>query len=133
MHMIKTQREQAPRDHERGRRADRRFPVALKLNYRMTSGECGKGEVCNISSGGLMFRSGSVLLVGKMIDVILAWPLLMDGDCPMQLRISGRVVRSDATGTAIAIGKYEFQTADRSESTPGPHALAAMSGRWHLS
>jgi hypothetical protein len=131
--MIKIQKDQDRKDHERGRRAHRRYPVALKLLYRMTSGECGKGEVCNISSSGLMFRSGAVLLVGKMIEVVVAWPLLLGGDCPVELRISGRVVRSDVTGTAIAIGKYEFHTADRSESTPGPHALVSMSGGWQLS
>lgn len=91
------------------RRRHRRFPVALELQYRLLGGEGGTGELINISSGGLLFRSTSLLPKGELIEVELAWPTPLDAAQPTRLCIHGIIVRSDAGGTALTIGKYEFR------------------------
>jgi len=93
------------------RRKTRRFPIALKLRYRMQSAAAGSGEVSDISSGGVRFHADRLLAVGQAIEVNLPWPFLLEGRCGLQLRMRGRVVRSNVMGTAVAIKHHEFRTA----------------------
>ena len=92
------------------RRGHRRFPVPLKLQYTLKSAPGGIGEVTDISSSGLLFQCSQHLRVGEPINVSLAWPFLVNSHCPIQLCISGRIVRSDGFGTALEIRHYEFRT-----------------------
>jgi len=93
------------------RRENRRFPLACKLRYKLKSGYHGSGEVSNIGSSGLLFQCGRQLVSGEQIEVSIEWPYLLDGTCPLQLCVQGRILRSGNTGAAIAILKYEFRTA----------------------
>lgn len=92
------------------RRKNRRFPIALKVRYRIKSARAGSGDVSDISSGGVRFHADRVLPVGQAIEVNLPWPFLLEGRCRLQLRMRGRVVRSNAMGTAVAIKGHEFRT-----------------------
>ena len=100
-----TETRQPPLD----RRNHRRFAFVLDLQYRLLSGRSGRGELVNISSGGLLFRCGAVLPPGELIEVELAWPSPLDAAQPLRLCIHGFIVRSDSSGTALTIGKYEFR------------------------
>ena len=93
------------------RRKSRRFPIALKVRYRMRSARTGSGEVSDISSGGIRFHSDRILPVGQSIEVSLPWPYLLEGRCRLQLHMRGRIIRSNAAGTAVAIKHHEFRTA----------------------
>jgi PilZ domain len=95
------------------RRRNRRFPISLKLRYLLSRSVNGEGQVCDMSSSGLLFQSRELLPIGGSIEVILAWPFLLNGDCPLQLRIEGRVLRSDRRGTAVRIRNYEFRTSSK--------------------
>lgn len=75
----------------------------------MLSGRSGRGELVNISSGGLLFRSDAVLPKGELIEAELAWPSPMVAAQPLRLCIHGIIMRSDAGGTAVSIAKYEFR------------------------
>jgi hypothetical protein len=83
------------------------------VRYSLKSGTHGEGEICNIGSAGLLFQSAEQFIVNSSIEVAVAWPYQLNGYCPLQLRVRGRVVRSDRFGTAIAIEKYEFRTAGK--------------------
>ncbi|MBZ5625341.1 MAG: PilZ domain-containing protein [Acidobacteriia bacterium] len=106
------------------RRKHRRYPIALKLQYKAHPAPDGTGEVTDISSSGLYFRSEYILRVGRPINIILPWPFLLEGRCRLQLRIRGRIVRSDAKGTAVMIYHHEFHTAGRSQAD-APRVMAA--------
>jgi hypothetical protein len=97
------------------RRAQHRFSILLKVQYTVTSGERGHGELSNIGSAGLLFRCDGQFVPGETIDISLRWPYLLNGVCPLQLCIRGRVLRSSQAGTALAITKYEFRTARKEE------------------
>jgi hypothetical protein len=107
------------------RREQRRFPLALKLTYTLKSGEHGSGELSNMGSSGLLFQCGHRFVRGELIKVSLEWPYLLDGSCPLQLCVHGRVLRSGDSGTAIATMKHEFRTARR---TSLPEAIPIPEG-----
>lgn len=90
-----------------------RFKLSFELHYAIRSGPSGDGQLLNIGSGGLLFRCNTILKTGKLIQIVLPWPFLLDGDCPLKLCIRGRVLRSNPEGTAVALLKYEFRTAGR--------------------
>ena len=101
---------------QNNRRVQHRFAILLKLHYTVTSGERGYGELANIGSAGLLFRCDGRFADGEVIDIALRWPYLLNGHCPLQLCIRGRVLRSSHDGTALAITKYEFRTARKDEA-----------------
>jgi hypothetical protein len=100
------------------------------LTYALRTGEHGSGELSNMGSSGLLFQCGHHFVKGELIKVSLEWPYLLDGRCPLQLCVHGRVLRSGDSGTAVATMKYEFRTARRPSHaepilvTPGPAETA---------
>ena len=109
------------------RRGQRRFTLALKLTYTLKSGEHGSGDLSNVGSSGLLFRCAHRFVKGELIKVSLEWPYLLDGSCPLQLCVHGRILRSGDSGTAVATMKYEFRTARRTgPAEPIPTALTPL-------
>lgn len=96
------------------RRSTRRFPLSLKLRYLLPDSSGGEGNVLDISSGGILFQTGAIVPVGGTADVVVMWPYLLNGDCPLQLLVKGMVLRSGPQGTALRISRYEFRTAPKS-------------------
>jgi hypothetical protein len=83
--------------------------MELELRYTLPSGALGSGEVLNMSTGGLFFRSGAVLPVGELIQADLTWPFLLDSGRALELQVHGMIIRSDPAGTAVSISKYQFR------------------------
>ena len=82
------------------RRIQRRYPIALELEYTvMEGGEVvgrGAGWTGNMSSGGVLFQTVGKMAEGPAVELAIRWPAgSVDEPC-MQLRMSGRVVRSDS-------------------------------------
>ncbi len=94
----------------------------MKLTYTLKSGQHGSGELCNMGSSGLLFQCGHRFVRGEFVKVSLEWPYLLDGSCPLQLCVQGRILRSADSGTAIATMKYEFRTARKPLSAEIPLA-----------
>jgi len=109
------------------RREQRRFSLALKLTYTLKSGEHGSGDVSNMGSSGLLFQCGHRFVKDELIKVSLEWPYLLDGSCPLQLCMYGRILRSGDSGTAVATTRYEFRTARRTvPAEPVPTAARPL-------
>jgi hypothetical protein len=66
-----------------------------------------------MGSSGLLFQCGHRFVKGELVKVSLEWPYLLDGSCPLQLCVDGRILRSGDSGTAVATMKHEFRTARR--------------------
>ena len=96
------------------RRAKWRFAINEELRYKLLSGdrvtETGTGWTQNISSSGISFVTDAILDIGALVELSVSWPVRLDDICPIQLMIYGSVVRSDPTGTAMLIERYEFRT-----------------------
>jgi hypothetical protein len=63
-----------------------------------------------MSSCGLRFTADKALPVGLGIQAAIEWPARLNGRIHLQLILSGVVVRSDGTTTALEIQSYEFKT-----------------------
>jgi hypothetical protein len=72
--------------------------------------ETGSGRTIDLSSSGLSFTADKPLETGQKLDVSIDWPALLDGGVKLQLIVSGVVVRTDGTTTALQIRRHEFRT-----------------------
>jgi hypothetical protein len=70
----------------------------------------GSGRTIDLSSSGLSFTAEGRLLTGQQLDVSINWPVLLDGRVQLQLIVSGSVVRTDGSVTALRIERHEFRT-----------------------
>jgi hypothetical protein len=103
-----------PKDASTERRACTRFPLTLKVRYAVSGCpapvETGSGRIIELSSSGLSFTADRPLLTGQKLEVSIDWPVLLDGGVRIQLIISGVVVRTSGTATAVEIQEHEFRT-----------------------
>src|SRR5713226_1202952 len=94
-----------------------RYPIRLDLQYKLLNHgpvkRTGSGRTLNISTGGIFFETHDPLPEHGQIDLEMNWPFFLDGACPLKLRVQGRIVRTDATGTAVRLTRYEFRTSKR--------------------
>ena len=63
-----------------------------------------------IAGGGLVGASLALALTGLKLNVAITWPVLLDGRIQLQLIVTGVVVWSSATETAMKIERHDFRT-----------------------
>ena len=107
-------RVQTPRGPSPERRASTRFALPLEVRYAISRPhapvETGSGRSIDLSSSGLSFTADKPLETGRKLDVSIDWPVLVDGGVKLQLIVSGVVVRTDGTTTALRTLRHEFRT-----------------------
>jgi hypothetical protein len=102
------------------RRANDRFPIEREVRFKVLSKrneDSGTGTTLNMSSSGILFSAGKMLIPGKRVELAISWPAQLDNKCALKLVARGRVVRSNEGQTAVEIQQYEFRTL-------GVHGLA---------
>ena len=72
---------------------------------------CGVGRVRNLSRSGVLIESPTPVVPGRKVRLVIDWPAKLDGHVPIQLHVSGRVVRGSGCAAAAAIERFEFRTA----------------------
>ena len=96
------------------RRSDRRYRIQLdlrwKLIHRRKLQDSGTGRTIDLSSGGILFEAGRPLPVGLNVELSVVWPVLLQHVAPMQLVVSGRIVRCEGWRVAARIVQHEFRT-----------------------
>ena len=113
------------------RRIDRRYELKLDLRWKLIRRQrlldSGCGTSIDLSSGGLFFDAGRPLPVGFNVELSIAWPVLLHNTAPLQLIVSGRIMRTFGNCAAIQMMQHEFRTiAQPSEHRP---AAPAHNGR----
>jgi hypothetical protein len=73
----------------------------------------GRGEVVNISSSGVAFRTEAALLPGLRIEASMEWPVALNGDCVLRVTMEGRVLRVENGLSVMSVARYEFRTGGR--------------------
>lgn len=63
-----------------------------------------------MSSTGLSFRCRRPLPVGGHIELSIEWPARAEADKPMELFITGIIIRSDGGRTAVRLTSKRFRT-----------------------
>jgi hypothetical protein len=96
------------------RREDRRYRIHLDLRWKLIRRrrvlESGVGQTVDLSSGGILFDAGRQLPVGLNVELAISWPVLLRNEAPMQLIVSGRIVRNVHNRTAVSMFQHEFRT-----------------------
>jgi hypothetical protein len=97
------------------RRGDRRYALQLELKWKLVRRrrvlETGTGHTLDLSSSGILLDAGRHLPQGLNLELSVSWPVLLHNVAPLQLSVSGRIVRSDGHRAAIQMVQHEFRTA----------------------
>jgi hypothetical protein len=116
------------------RRQDRRYEINLELRWKLIRRrkvrDSGIGRTIDLSSGGVFFEAHRQLPVGLNVELSIAWPILLHNSSPLQLLVSGKIVRVAGTRVGIRMTQHEFHTAglpsgeregaSSKSRTPGP-------------
>ena len=109
------------------RRFNRRYRIALELRWTVFArGKVlvsGTGTTIDLSSGGILFQTGTQLPVGKKAILSVSWPVLLDNSRPIQLVVSGVIVRTGVNRSVLRTIQHEFRTA-----AVAPSSLSASTG-----
>jgi hypothetical protein len=65
----------------------------------------------DLSSGGILFDAGRPLPAGLNVELSVTWPVMLHNVAPLQLLVTGKIVRSDGRRTAVRMVQHEFRTA----------------------
>jgi PilZ domain len=121
------------------RRHNRRYEMQLDLRWKLIRRrrvlETGIGHTIDLSSNGIHIETDRPLPAGLNVELSIAWPAMLHNKAPLQLVVTGKVVRSEGLRAAIQKFQHEFRTAgiatDRraNNSTPSlpPTSLLAYS------
>src|ERR1041384_3544600 len=97
------------------RRASNRLPIERDVRYKVLGRrgsikQVGMGKTLNMSSGGVLFTTESILPAGERVELAVSWPVQLNDHLPLKLVAMGRLVRTDEGQAAVSIEKYEFKT-----------------------
>ena len=113
-------------DGQADRRHSDRFPIEREVRYKILSKrsaeDAGDGKTVNISSSGVLFSAGHVLLPGRRLELSISWPAQLNNKCALKLVARGRVVRFEDGRAAMEIQQYEFRT-QSSQPAAGPQIV----------
>jgi hypothetical protein len=100
------------------RRSKRRYPLHLGVRFRFRMGDLeisGEGRTVNVSAAGLLVASRHIasrdeVCTGARVQLIIDWPVLLDGKIALQFHAAGRVVRKGSEDFAATFLRHEFRT-----------------------
>jgi hypothetical protein len=111
------------------RRGDRRYAIHLDLRWKLIRRrrilETGVGRTLDLSSGGILIETEHQLPVGLNVELSVSWPVMLHNVSPMQLAISGKIVRCVGHRAAIRMTQHEFRTAATSAESRKGMAVAS--------
>jgi len=97
------------------RRCDRRYRIDLELRWKLIRRrkvrDTGMGHTIDLSSGGVLFDATRPLPAGMNVELFISWPVLLHDVAPLQLVVSGRIIRSSGSLAAVQMVQHEFRTA----------------------
>ena len=95
------------------RRATRRYELHLPIHFRVSQkggvARWGTGVTREMSTTGLSFRARKPLPVGSHVEMIVDWPAKYAETEPIDLQLTGFVVRSDNHRTAVRVTSRRFR------------------------
>jgi hypothetical protein len=97
------------------RRTSRRYEFSLKLRWKVSRrkhpAETGTGTTIDLSSNGILLESDQQMPIDGSVELSICWPVLLHDTLPMQLIVTGRVVRFSGQRVAVQFGQHEFRAA----------------------
>ncbi len=113
------------------RRTKARYPLELTVHYQTLSSQpvCGTGRTLNVSSSGALIAAEHDLDEGARLKITIEWPTLLNGTTPLQLVMTGKVVRHGGAKIGVAFDWYQFRTMKRGSSIALSTALSKATAR----
>lgn len=113
------------------RRAADRFPIELDVRCKVLNKRAQQefsGKTVDVSSSGVLFTTEQPLLPGRLVELSIDWPAMLNERCRLKLIAKGKVVRIEKGRAAMDIRHYEFRTTARavSPSVPGSRLAIAL-------
>lgn len=106
------------------RRTARRYGLHLPLHYRVSQKgavvRTGSGMTCELSASGLSFKCRKPLPVGAHIEILVDWPAKYADMFPISLQVTGFVLRSEPSRTAVRLTSRKFRVASAEAAEPVP-------------
>jgi hypothetical protein len=101
------------------RRRNPRYGVRLTVHYHVsqkgTIARSGSGFTLNMSTNGMSFRCRKELPVGAHVEMVIDWPVKNADAYPVDLLVTGFIVRSDNHHTAIRMTSRKFRVTEAPE------------------
>ncbi len=95
------------------RRSHARYDLRMPLRYHVSQkgdvARSGTGLTCEMSSAGLSFHCRKPLPVGAHIEIVIDWPAKYGDLYPVDLQLTGFVLRSEPGRTAIKMTSHRFR------------------------
>jgi len=108
------------------RRNARRYQLHLPIHYRVSDRASvpfvGSGTTCDMSTAGLSFRCRRALPVGSHVELMVDWPSRYGDVHPIELQITGFIVRSDRGRIAVRVTSRKFRVDEAPEVAMGATA-----------
>ncbi|HEY1338345.1 MAG TPA: hypothetical protein VGF59_12580 [Bryobacteraceae bacterium] len=86
-----------------------RLPLRYRVAQKGVIDRMGTGMTYEMGANGLSFRCRKPLPVGAHIDAVIDWPARYEDIHPVDLQVTGFVVRSDAGRTAVRLTSRRFR------------------------
>ncbi len=95
-------------EQRKAQRFDLRLPFELVRSGTRALSE--HGETRNLSSVGVLFRSGATFKIGEPVEYLITLPAASSPAEAVQIRCRGKIVRfARKTEVAATLERYEFQ------------------------
>ncbi len=91
------------------RRYDLHLPVHFRVSQKGAVARWGTGTTREMSTTGLSFRTRKPLPIGAHVEVIVDWPAKYADEQPIDLQLTGFIVRSDSSRTAVKVTSRRFR------------------------
>jgi hypothetical protein len=91
------------------RRYDLRMPLRYHVSQKGAMPRSGTGLTCEMSSMGLSFHCRKPLPVGAHVEIVIDWPAKYGDVYPVDLQLTGFVLRSEPGKTAVKMTSHRFR------------------------
>ena len=114
------------------RRARRRYNIPMRAIVNLSRGSnrlTGSALVLNISSQGVAFTTQLPIGLEESLALDLEWPVRLDGECPLHLKLNVVAIRTQDNGVVAArITGYEMRTGVGPRPLQSPQWLFTVAG-----
>jgi len=102
----------------------RRYGIQLELQWKLIRRthllDTGNGRTIDLSAGGILFEIGRHVSVGSHVELSINWPVPGDSAQPMQLVVSGYVIRAGHYRAAIRMVRHQFLSLETPATQTAP-------------
>jgi len=101
--------ERTAQDRRVAKRYELHLPIHFRISQKGLVARWGTGTTREMSTTGLSFRTRKPLPIGSHVEMIVDWPAKSVDDQPIDLQLTGFIVRSDGNRTAVRVTSRRFR------------------------